>query len=202
MDQEAGAYGRWRHLACWRVPASVWLGLPDPEACTAPAAFAAALERMGGVTLSGFSSLPPEGKASTVAHVMDKENWARLTKKGAEAFKAATAPRAAPPSSAPAAAAASSHAPASSSAGAIGSGAGGTSLAATSSASSSSSLVTASAMASGGRFILPRPGVNGAQENALAGQTFVITGVFPEVGGGSGLDLGKDRLKSERRWRA
>ena len=40
------------------------------------------------------------------------------------------------------------------------------------------------------------PGLNGASSNALAGKTFVLTGVFPEIGGGAGLNLGKDRLKS------
>jgi len=30
----------------------------------------------------------------------------------------------------------------------------------------------------------------------LDGKRFVLTGVFPEVGGGSGLSLGKDRAKS------
>ena len=31
---------------------------------------------------------------------------------------------------------------------------------------------------------------------SLKGKTFVLTGVFPEVGGGAGLDLGKARLKA------
>jgi len=31
IDPEAGTYARWHHLNCWRVPASIWLGLPDPE---------------------------------------------------------------------------------------------------------------------------------------------------------------------------
>lgn len=44
-------------------------------------------------------------------------------------------------------------------------------------------------------FVPPRPGVNGAKVHALAGKTFVLTGIFPEVGGGIGLNLGKDRLK-------
>jgi NAD-dependent DNA ligase len=44
-------------------------------------------------------------------------------------------------------------------------------------------------------FVPPRPGLNGAKAHALAGKTFVLTGIFPEVGGGIGLNLGKDRLK-------
>ena len=44
-------------------------------------------------------------------------------------------------------------------------------------------------------FEMPRPG--GAVSNtALKGKTVVLTGTFPEVGGGMGLTLGKDRVKS------
>ena len=46
------------------------------------------------------------------------------------------------------------------------------------------------------KFVPPRPGVNGAVANVLDGKRFVMTGVFPELGGGAGLNLGKDRLKS------
>jgi len=46
----------------------------------------------------------------------------------------------------------------------------------------------------GSQFILPRPGATGVP-NAFAGQTFVMTGIFPEVGGGAGLDLGKTRVR-------
>ena len=35
-----------------------------------------------------------------------------------------------------------------------------------------------------------------ATANALAGKTFVMTGVFPELGGGVGLNLGKDKAKA------
>eukprot|EP00930_Biecheleria_cincta_P023597 TRINITY_DN17028_c0_g3_i1.p1 TRINITY_DN17028_c0_g3~~TRINITY_DN17028_c0_g3_i1.p1 ORF type:complete len:432 (+),score=85.61 TRINITY_DN17028_c0_g3_i1:29-1297(+) len=43
-------------------------------------------------------------------------------------------------------------------------------------------------------FVIPTPG-KGAPKGSLAGQTFTITGVFPEVGGGQGFNLGKDRVK-------
>lgn len=46
-----------------------------------------------------------------------------------------------------------------------------------------------------GKFVIPRPGVNGAVAGVLNKKAFVLTGVFPEVGGGSGLVLGKDRTK-------
>ena len=45
------------------------------------------------------------------------------------------------------------------------------------------------------KFTIPRPGVNGAVAGVLSGKRFVLTGVFPEVGGGMGLSLGKDRTR-------
>ena len=46
------------------------------------------------------------------------------------------------------------------------------------------------------RFVVPVPGKNGAaSSDSLKGQTVVLTGVFPEIGGGTGLSLGKDRAK-------
>jgi len=44
------------------------------------------------------------------------------------------------------------------------------------------------------RFVIPVPGKS-APKGSLSGKKFVITGVFPEVGGGEGLQLGKDRVK-------
>lgn len=46
------------------------------------------------------------------------------------------------------------------------------------------------------KFEIPKPGKKGAVPNALAGITIVITGVFPELGGGAGLTLGKERCKA------
>lgn len=31
MNTESGAYGRWMHLGCWRVPGLIWRGLPCPK---------------------------------------------------------------------------------------------------------------------------------------------------------------------------
>merc|ERR1740121_3533689 len=45
------------------------------------------------------------------------------------------------------------------------------------------------------RFAIPVPG-RGAPEGSLAGLTCVVTGVFPEVGGGEGQSLGKERVKA------
>jgi len=45
------------------------------------------------------------------------------------------------------------------------------------------------------RFVMPVPGQKGAPKGSLAGQTFVVTGLFPEIGGGEGLAMGKDKVK-------
>jgi hypothetical protein len=44
-------------------------------------------------------------------------------------------------------------------------------------------------------FVIPVPGKNGALANMLEGKTVVMTGTFPEVGGGAALNLGKDKVK-------
>lgn len=44
-------------------------------------------------------------------------------------------------------------------------------------------------------FVAPEPGQNGVAADALAGKRVVLTGIFPELGGASGLILGRDRLK-------
>ncbi|KAL3791084.1 hypothetical protein HJC23_012069 [Cyclotella cryptica] len=42
---------------------------------------------------------------------------------------------------------------------------------------------------------IPKPGVTGLKEGAFKCKRFVLTGVFPSLGGGEGLTLGKDKLK-------
>lgn len=60
---------------------------------------------------------------------------------------------------------------------------------------SSSSAIVKPDKHARGRFVMPAVGANGAQSGFLNGKTVVITGIFPEVGGGAGLNLGKDKLK-------
>ncbi len=43
-------------------------------------------------------------------------------------------------------------------------------------------------------FILPVAGADGPAD-FLRGKTVVLSGIFPEIGGGTGLNMGKDRLK-------
>eukprot|EP00038_Savillea_parva_P024827 m.45183 g.45183 ORF g.45183 m.45183 type:complete len:515 (+) comp6619_c0_seq2:54-1598(+) len=45
-------------------------------------------------------------------------------------------------------------------------------------------------------FVAPAPGKHGAKPQLLAGKRVALTGIFPEVGGGSGLSFGKDRVKA------
>jgi len=43
---------------------------------------------------------------------------------------------------------------------------------------------------------MPRPGQNGAAPGKFTGKTLVLTGTFPEAGGGAGLELGKAKVKA------
>ena len=150
-------YGRWHHLMCWRVPSRIWLGFP--KECTDRAVFQHALEGMNEVLLSGVNELTKEQWEVFLEHVMNRENWARLTKRK---------PRGAAPSedSIPDQAVSSAQ---------------------------ETNIVVQNVRRD--VFVPPVPGQNGAAENALEGKTVVLTGVFPEVGGGKGLSLGKARVK-------
>ena len=50
--------------------------------------------------------------------------------------------------------------------------------------------------AAGNKFVRPCPGTGLAVPDSLANETVVMTGLFPELGGGSGLSLGKDKTRS------
>ena len=45
-------------------------------------------------------------------------------------------------------------------------------------------------------MVMPRPGVGLAVPSALLGKTVVLTGLFPELGGGYGLNQGKDEARA------
>ena len=159
MDELSGAYGRWNHLACWRVPSKMWMGLPDPEECDDPEQFEKALVSMNEVLLCGFSALPRENKAAMIEHVMDKENWAKKVTRR-EKNDAAIVP-----------------------------------VAASSEAGNGKELVREGYHVAREHFVPPVPGKDGVA-GALEGKTVVLTGIFPEVGGGKGLNLGKAKVKA------
>lgn len=179
LNIETGTYGSWKNLSCWRVPSKVWLGLPDPDKVSDSNAFKAALISMSSVVLSGAGELEAEDALAFTAHCMDKTTWARLVKRKESTAQAADKHGAADGGqSAPTAPALP---PPYSSAGLpvlVG-----------------GRVAASSAISVDKRFVIPVPGKDGPA-NSLAGKTVVLTGVFPEVGGGAGLDLGKARVKA------
>ncbi|KAI8614747.1 hypothetical protein BC830DRAFT_1125914 [Chytriomyces sp. MP71] len=193
INLESGGYGRWCHLACWRVPAAIWCGLPDPDTCKDASKFSRALAALNEVSFCGFELLGDIEKAAVVAHVMDKGNHAKLKGRrqtfpptegvklergatGTEEFSSSAA--AAEPDMAGNTSSASWN-----------------SQAVVSSANRSRNSGNQIASAKKGKFVMPRPGINGAIADCLQGKTVVLTGIFPEVGGGVGLTLGKNRMK-------
>ena len=145
---------------------------------------------MNETLLSGFEDLPHSDQRALVDFCMDRNNWARPQKKkmiaaaaASAAFDAATDndttqdvhPEAAPSSMA----------------------AGATAGADAASSLSSANTTAVSAELKRKVFVIPKPGQDGASSaSVFAGKTFVLTGVFPEVGGGTGLGMGKDRVKA------
>jgi NAD-dependent DNA ligase len=177
------------------VPSKVWKGLPQPtdDASADFEPYSIALTRMGDTVLSGFAELSKADQRAFIEHVRNKDaNWTKEIKR--KAIKAEEPPPAPVPlafqdedyqkmkqeqKAKAAAAKEEAAAPVSSSNDAI---------------VVQSNAVTASAKQA---FIIPKPGVNGASsETALKGKTFVLSGTFPEVGGGSGLSLGKAKAKA------
>lgn len=177
IDAFSGSYGRWVHLACWRVPSRIWLGLPaDSSGRDSVAEFEAALAAMNEVQFCGFNELAPHQKRLIVLHVMEKRNWAKQVNVKGRAVAISSSNNSAPSVKTQSQAR----------------GAGDTR---DDPMPSSSSTAVSTTGGNRGYFVVPRPGVNGAQPDFLRNKTIVMTGLFPEIGGGSGLNLGKDRLK-------
>ena len=171
INLEAGAYGRWVRLSCWRIPAKIWEGLPDPglgRECVEDA-----LRRMNRVMLTGMHELSDVDLAAFVDYCMDKAHWAKKQNRKPKPVDPFAAKYAPPP---PATVEASTE----------------TALALPDAPGAGPVVAKAKP---GGAFIMPLPGRSGV-EGCMAGLTCVSTGVFPEVGGGSGLNLGKDRVKA------
>ena len=127
---------------------------------------------MNRVLLCGMEELNEADLSAFVAYCMDKSHWARKQTrkpKPVDPFAAKFAPP--PPPKVEAAPSTSLALPDAPGAGPI------------------------APKRPGGAFVIPKPGVSGV-EGCMAGLTCVSTGIFPEVGGGSGLNLGKDRVKA------
>lgn len=207
LNEKTGSYTRWMHLRCCRVPSRVWAGLPDPLECHDRAAFRAAIVDMDDVLLSGVRGLTAAELDAVVGHFMDKAHWARklarrrnpeaapresrlAVRNGvavphdvlkAAARKRTDQARKRPPSNA-------APAPAKAAAAAAAAG-GGSQLAARKKARKPGK-------GAGGRFVVPSPKDIPSGFAHLKGKRFAMTGVFPELGGGGGLDLGKARLRA------
>jgi hypothetical protein len=191
INLESGSYGRWSHLMCWRVPSKIWEGLPDPDICKDDAKFEAALSSMNEVLLCGFDQLSPNDKSAFVNHVRDKGNWAnrvnrtpqgtagtaskKANKKTGKKDKAGTVEPTA----------GSSQPPQSAFSNAL-------TVVTQTNIHSSSNELTLSRKRKAFSLV---PGQDGAQPHFFSKKTIVMTGIFPEIGGGAGLNLGKDRLK-------
>ena len=146
------------------------------------------------VLLCGLSELPADKKQEFLTHIMDKGNWARLVmrKPKKEAAPGSVVATAAAPGGRPAAAAAAASAGEAALAVSSGAGAG-----RQGGAAGGHQLVPAGPRAQKPReaFEMPVPGKGSAVPGVLNGRTVVMTGIFPEVGGGAGLNLGKDKVK-------
>ena len=185
LDTATGTYTGWKHLECWRVPSKVWMGLPDPDTCTDELKFETAIVGMNEVLLCGFSELSGEQQSKVIQVMMDRSNWAVYRKRskkqaspnlnkyhksmGAESSRGDSSSSDGSHSRTHSNDVAKKH--------------------------SDGTLVKQGHHAPRQYFVAPEPGKNGAVANSLAGQTFVMTGVFPELGGGVGLSLGKAKLK-------
>jgi len=170
LDSRSGAYSGWVHLRCWRVPSRIWLGIPDLETCD-DHEILAALVRMNEVTFCGLGDLNTDEKAAVLSHIKNKENWAKKTKPRKPKIKESD-----------------------------------TQIIVADSVNSNN--VVAESISSDDivphsttiaktqeRFVAPVPGIDGALADAMKGKTVVLTGIFPECGGGAGLNLGKSKVK-------
>lgn len=225
LDSQSGSYGRWVHLKCWRVPSRIWMGLAQADGDGGVGTLemcVAALSGMNEVQFTGFNDLSPHDQRQVAAHAADKSNWASLQgRKRVRAADLGTASSSGGGGGGASSGSARSHAAgASYAAGSSSSSssshyaAGGSGYltygsatpagAAASPPPSGSALsvfepqesMVAPSAARRGFYVVPRPGVNGARSDFLKGKTIVMTGVFPEIGGGAGLNQGKDRLRS------
>lgn len=212
LDAMSGKYSRYSHISdapfdCWRVPGRIWISLPlsllsdDIDAdVNNPALvdqFIDALTAMEHVLLSGMRALSLAQQRQVARHCMNNKHHARRSNRKAVPLESIVAGPAAyeahrqlhlKDQESVAASSSSGIALAPSTALTLPS-----SRSATPPPSSSSHALAAVKP----RFHEPKLGVGLAKDpHALSGKTFVLTGTFPEIGGGAGLDLGKARMKA------
>jgi hypothetical protein len=170
LFKETGTYTRWVHLRCWRIPSTVWLGLPDPSVCNDPRLFLKSLIQMDEMILCGILEMSSEDQMKVARHAMDKTHWANLRKK--KRIKGERGNNKKDQIYDP------------------------TSYIASQLAKKSKKKKTSIAIHDPTKkhFYIPKPG-GASDENSLKGKRFVLTGIFPEVGGGGGLSLGKGKVK-------
>lgn len=151
-------------------------------------AFDNELVRMSDVTLAGYTKLTYEERLPIIEFVMNRQNWAKLTvrklKASAKVNDSNQPLKIAPPLTNGAAGPSFSGPPASSH---------------SSSALVRSNATTGSIPSNELIIVKPRfelPLVRNENRGILAGKTIVLTGTFPEVGGGFGLNLGKDKTRA------
>lgn len=169
LDEDTGGYGRWVHLNCWRVPNRVWKGLPDTEICKDPKMFEMALLSMNEILFSGLQELSKEDKDLVVEYVMKKENYARERK---------VKPRSE---------AGGNHQVSGSEPSAL----------MEKQKAKKKEIVPTGYHKPREVFVFPIPGENGVPCNVLHEKRVVLTGIFPEVGGGTGLNLGKAKVSDQ-----
>ena len=184
----------------------MWLGLPNPKTCRDPQKFHDAIVGMQQVIFCGFGELSEDEQREVVEYLMDSSHYAALrTAKSRQYAESVMAAHAAGIPYAEVVVGAKGGAgagPASSSfggggGGGGGGGVGGGRLVPMGPGSGAGGGSSSTALKAGGfRFEMPRPGLNGAEPGQFEGKRFVLTGLFPEVGGGAGLNLGKDRVKA------
>ena len=89
LDENAGSYGRWHHVRCWRVPKKICSGLTTTmrentnksDSTEEENQVLQELKSMEGILFSGLSELDGDSQKVIVRHVMDKENWAGSRRK-------------------------------------------------------------------------------------------------------------------------
>lgn len=94
MDASTGEYGRFRHLACWRVPKAVWLALPQVPGSVdyTETEFLRCLTSMNECIFCGFDDLCELDRLLVARQSMDQSMWASFQDKKFVALRAANLP--------------------------------------------------------------------------------------------------------------